>query len=309
VSKMEQSESTPFDWKEFSQRTWVVVVSGLVFPPLGIFLSWRKTDWAPKSKWIATGLMGLLLLWRMGGSEKKEQLDPGNKTVAMAEVEKQSAEGSTAAEPLNQQPSASGSASGTKTWQTLSQGKVFTAKQIGQICEKSKEIKLGMSARQVGGVVGQPATQVMRFNEGETWDLHKWSSAADPDDRFVWVTIEDDKVICLSAKDGDGPRFELWSPETGRRPSVVLMRPKISLRERYNQGYQHGKSQGEQMRRNVKLYAKNGNEAFGEQKIRELEERYRGRIELGNDPRNAWSKDVIEETRGMFDGFRAGSRR
>jgi hypothetical protein len=67
---MNQQGSTPFDWKAFSQRTWVVVVSGLVFPPLGIFLSWRKADWAPKAKWIATGLMGLLLLWRMGGSEK-----------------------------------------------------------------------------------------------------------------------------------------------------------------------------------------------------------------------------------------------
>ena len=103
---MDQSESTPFDWKEFSQRTWVVVVSGLVFPPLGVFLSWRKTDWPPKAKWIATGLLSLLFLWRMGGSDKKEQLDPGNKTVAMAEVEKQSAKGGAAAEPLNQQPSA-----------------------------------------------------------------------------------------------------------------------------------------------------------------------------------------------------------
>ena len=78
----DHSVSNSFNWKEFSQRTWVVVVSGLVFPPLGIFLSWRKTDWAPKAKWIATGLLSLLLLWRMGGSEKKERPDPA--TVAEA---------------------------------------------------------------------------------------------------------------------------------------------------------------------------------------------------------------------------------
>lgn len=307
---MDQTESTSFNWKEFSQRTWVVVVSGLVFPPLGIFLSWRKTDWAPKAKWIATGLLSLLLFWRMGGSEKKDRQEAGTASEVTAEVHQQSVEGSPAVEPLTQpEVSGSGSASGTKTRQTLSQGKVFTAKQIGQICKKAKEIKLGMTARQVGGVVGQPATQVMRFNSSETWDLHKWSSAADPDDRFVWVTIEDDKVICLSAKDGDGPRFELWKPELVHRFAARLMTPQKSLLEWYNQGYQHGKGHGNLIRSNVKLYAKNGREAFGEQQIRELEKHYRGRIKLGNDPRNAWSKEVIEETRGMFDGYQAGSRK
>lgn len=74
---MNQSDSTPFNWKEFSQRTWVVVVSGLVFPPLGIFLSWRKTDWAPKAKWIATGLMGLLFLGQIGARERKDGTESG----------------------------------------------------------------------------------------------------------------------------------------------------------------------------------------------------------------------------------------
>lgn len=84
-------DPSPFDWKEFSQRTWVVVVSGLVFPPLGIFLSWRKPGWSPKAKWIATGLMGLLLLWRMGGSEEKERPESGN--AAEATVSTGKAEG------------------------------------------------------------------------------------------------------------------------------------------------------------------------------------------------------------------------
>lgn len=56
---MDQQENA-FNWSEFGQRTWVVVVAGLVFAPLGIFLAWRKPDWTPKAKWIATGLMGLL---------------------------------------------------------------------------------------------------------------------------------------------------------------------------------------------------------------------------------------------------------
>ena len=85
---MDPQETNAFNWKEFSQRTWVVLVCGLVFPPLGIFLSWRKPEWTPKAKWITTGLMGLLLLWRMGGSEKKERPDLGSRTEATTELEK-----------------------------------------------------------------------------------------------------------------------------------------------------------------------------------------------------------------------------
>jgi hypothetical protein len=86
---MDQQETNPFNWNDFSQRTWVVVASGLIFPPLGIFLSWRKPDWSPKAKWIATGLMGLLLLWRMGGSEKTVGPDSGAASSATAEVDGQ----------------------------------------------------------------------------------------------------------------------------------------------------------------------------------------------------------------------------
>lgn len=56
---MDEQENA-FNWNEFGQRTWVVVITGLVFAPVGIFLAWRKSDWTPKAKWIATGLMGLL---------------------------------------------------------------------------------------------------------------------------------------------------------------------------------------------------------------------------------------------------------
>ena len=78
---MDQPKPTTFSWKEFGQRTWVVVVAGLVFPPLGIFLSWRKPDWTRRAKWIATGVMGLLLIGRLG-----EQSDTDSKPQATATV-------------------------------------------------------------------------------------------------------------------------------------------------------------------------------------------------------------------------------
>jgi hypothetical protein len=61
----QQSGSKSFDWKEFSQRTWVVITAGFLLPPLGVFLSWQKPDWSPRVKWIATGLMGVLTLFRI----------------------------------------------------------------------------------------------------------------------------------------------------------------------------------------------------------------------------------------------------
>lgn len=61
-------ESKSFDWKAFSRKTWVVVVSGIFLPPIGIILAWLKPDWSQKTKWIATGLMGLLLIGRFNAS-------------------------------------------------------------------------------------------------------------------------------------------------------------------------------------------------------------------------------------------------
>lgn len=54
-----------FDWKAFSQKTWVVVVAGLALPPVGMILAWLKQDWTNRTKWIAIGVFGLLLIGRM----------------------------------------------------------------------------------------------------------------------------------------------------------------------------------------------------------------------------------------------------
>jgi hypothetical protein len=64
------------DWKVFSRKTWVVVMSGLFLPPLGIVLAWLKPDWSRRAKWIATGLMGLMLLSMMSNREKDGATGP-----------------------------------------------------------------------------------------------------------------------------------------------------------------------------------------------------------------------------------------
>lgn len=61
----DQAKPSPFDWKAFSRNTWLIVVAGIVFPPVGMVLTWLKPGWSNRTKWIATGLFGLLLIGRM----------------------------------------------------------------------------------------------------------------------------------------------------------------------------------------------------------------------------------------------------
>ena len=61
--------SPSFDWKAFSRQTWVVIAAGLFVPPVGMALAWLKPEWTTKTKWIATGLMGLMLLGYLGKSD------------------------------------------------------------------------------------------------------------------------------------------------------------------------------------------------------------------------------------------------
>ncbi len=56
------SSSPAFDWKALSQNTWVIVLAGLLMPPVGMILTWLKPNWATRTKWIATGLM-CIVIW------------------------------------------------------------------------------------------------------------------------------------------------------------------------------------------------------------------------------------------------------
>jgi hypothetical protein len=71
-----------FDWKAFSRKPWVIVVSGLVIPPIGILLAWLKPDWTSKKKWLATGLMTLLIIGRYNASSSVDQQQGAEEVVS-----------------------------------------------------------------------------------------------------------------------------------------------------------------------------------------------------------------------------------
>ena len=75
---MADDKTEGFNWKEFSRKTWVIVVSGILLPPIGIILSWLKPEWSQKTKWIATGLIGLVLIGRLNSRTDEKSNEIGS---------------------------------------------------------------------------------------------------------------------------------------------------------------------------------------------------------------------------------------
>jgi len=150
--------SSGFDWKAFSRKTWVIVVSGIVVPPVGIVLAWLKPDWSPKAKWIATGLMGLVLVGRMTGSPESDS--------PSADAESQvNSETVLAALPTGLTPPG-----GAKV------GPAFDRKELSEIAGRiiQSGIRPGWDLERVLAVLGKP-TRFMRINgfTGQTPETQK----------------------------------------------------------------------------------------------------------------------------------------
>jgi hypothetical protein len=81
------NQTTPpssFDWKAFSQKTWVIVIGGILFPPIGMILTWLKPGWSTRTKWIATGVLCLLLIAR--NQPKKDTSEQEDQAPASAQA-------------------------------------------------------------------------------------------------------------------------------------------------------------------------------------------------------------------------------
>jgi hypothetical protein len=73
-----------FDWKGLSQKTWVIVLAGLVIPPLGMMLTWLKPGWTTRTRWVATGLTCIAsLAWI--GIDKRSTKDTETQTWSEAQ--------------------------------------------------------------------------------------------------------------------------------------------------------------------------------------------------------------------------------
>jgi len=86
-----QTSTSSFDWKGFSQKTWVIVIAGIVFPPVGMILTWLKPGWPTRTKWIATAVFGLLLIARnQATTEAPYQEEPSSASADVTKPESRS---------------------------------------------------------------------------------------------------------------------------------------------------------------------------------------------------------------------------
>jgi hypothetical protein len=117
---------------------------------------------------------------------------------------------------------------------TLSKGKSFSKKQMAQIYEKAKTLRLGMTAKQVVATLGQPTksertdfaadmrpktpeaaelARQLNVQVPEALDTYGWSSKDDAGNSFVLVAIQCDEVMSIVVREGDaGVTFERDNP-------------------------------------------------------------------------------------------------
>ena len=117
---------------------------------------------------------------------------------------------------------------------TLSKGKLFSNKQMAQIYEKAKTLRLGMTAKQVVATLGQPTKSVrtdfavdmrpkspeaaelarqLNVQVPEALDTYEWSSKEDAGSSFVLVAIQCDEVMSIVVREGAaGVTFEQNNP-------------------------------------------------------------------------------------------------
>lgn len=164
---------------------WVGLAIWLFFP-LGLFLLWRHPNLGKNGKWWAAGIAWACFIMLM--ASRAEKGEPG-------------------AEP--DPPVTNGQI-------TEPSGKNFTTKQMEVFYKKAAQLRLGMSAEDVFGIMGTPTK---RWDFDPTKDLpavarerivdprvvvdYKWCSAKDPENDFVSVALKDGEVFWITAiKDG-----------------------------------------------------------------------------------------------------------
>lgn len=68
---MTDSQARAFNWNEFAHKTWVIVASLLIFPPIGLFLLWRHPVLGKQRNWwVGACIWGLL--WLVGNINREQ---------------------------------------------------------------------------------------------------------------------------------------------------------------------------------------------------------------------------------------------
>lgn len=78
--------------KKFYQETWFIILSIIIFFPVGLFLMWKYTSWNKAVKWIITGLIAfsvIINIFAFGEVLEEEQQKEEERKIAQEQREKQ----------------------------------------------------------------------------------------------------------------------------------------------------------------------------------------------------------------------------
>ena len=196
-----------FDWKAFSRKTWVVVVAGLFVPPVGILLAWLKPDWATKTKWVATGLMAVMLLGQVQswskGPDRERSARNTDAPQATAAAEKTSSN----APPVTSQDEVPSE----KPTRDDKYGTQWASKKTGRTqpvdMTKVFEIRVGMTQERVRELLGDPHETRRGLVKASPFSPEKqtatWTYAGADKDDFIMVGLTDGVVETGGAEGWD----------------------------------------------------------------------------------------------------------
>lgn len=159
-----------------------------LFFPLGLFLLWRHPTLGKNGKWWAAGIAWACLLVVMGSRAEKE---------GPAEADSPTAEQSETIKPS---------------------GKNFSDKEMEALYKKAAQLQLGMSAKDVFRIMGQPPTNQWNFDPHKDLPAiarggivdpravvgYSWCSAKDPENALVSVYLKEGEVDWITAYRGRG---------------------------------------------------------------------------------------------------------
>jgi hypothetical protein len=179
--------STAESSKEPLASIWVGLAIWLFFP-LGLFLLWRHPTLGKNGKWWAAGIAWACFVMFIGSRAETE---------GPAETDSTSAEQSEAITPS---------------------GKNFSDKQMDVLYEKAAQVQLGMSAKDVFRVMGQPPTKQWNYDPHKDVPAnlrhlivdprvvvgYSWCSAKDPENALVSVYLKEGEADWISAHRGRG---------------------------------------------------------------------------------------------------------
>lgn len=170
----------------------LVGLAMFLFFPLGLYLLWSHPTLGKNAKWWGAGIVwGLMVMVMASREEKQNAIDATPKEKQTTRTNASNAPiPSTAPQPT---------------------GKTFSERQMADLYRKASKLRLGMSAVEAIGIMGQPTKQWIndpmeyanipgvRIADTRPTISYSWCSSKDPGNELISIYLKDDEAYWIAA--------------------------------------------------------------------------------------------------------------